>query len=199
MAGASLVAATLKGEERVIMEWVGNGPLKTVYAEASRSGEVRGFVDNPEFDMPSATPLGYALRTGLLKVTNILYNMAKPYTSTIEMAGGDIVSDLGHYFHMVEQIPTYIDLESLVNETNSEVMFSGGIFIQPLPQPNPKETKQVIDDYKEHLRRLPPISSLFIEDKKSLRQVLDVVTMHPADIKDENIEKHVMEFFLPLY
>lgn len=72
------MASTLKGEERVILEWKGTGGLEvklptllnphlqTVYAEAIRTGEVRGYVSDPSFSLPIGTPLGYALGPGTL-------------------------------------------------------------------------------------------------------------------------------------
>ena len=44
LAAASMMAIFLKGEERVILEADGSGPIQKVFAEASQVGEVRGFV-----------------------------------------------------------------------------------------------------------------------------------------------------------
>src|SRR5688500_12916663 len=88
-----------------------------------RTGEVRGYVSDPRIDMPSTTNLGYALRTGSLHTTEvnlinaclfcfiyvlqILYGQQKPYTSVVEIAGADVISDLAHYFKQVEQVLDY--------------------------------------------------------------------------------------------
>jgi len=195
MAAASIMVSSLKGEERVILEWIAEGPMKFVYAGASRAGEVRGCVSNPKLEMTSSTPLGYAMRTGLLKATNILYSMSKPYTSTVQMAGADLVSDMMQYYKFVEQIPTHLDLETTLNEISGEVSFSGGILIQPLPQSTMEEANMIIKDYNNHLRGLPTISSLILEKQKSLREILSIVALHPSDITDDRIEKHVIDFF----
>jgi molecular chaperone Hsp33 len=44
LAAASLIAVFLKGEERVILETMGDGPISKVYTEAIQVGESRGFV-----------------------------------------------------------------------------------------------------------------------------------------------------------
>jgi len=135
------------------------------------------------------------MRTGVLKVSNILYSFSKPFTSTVAMAGADVVSDLREYYRMTEQIPTYLDLETLVNPANGQVLFSGGILVQPLPHPTPEESEKVIHRYKEHLKRLPPFSHLFTEEKLSLRKALDVLSIYPEDIIDDKIEKYVIDFY----
>jgi len=106
-----------------------------------------------------------------------------------------VVSDLREYYRMTEQIPTYLDLETLVNPANGQVLFSGGLLVQPLPHPTPEESAQVIERYTEHLKRIPPFSYLFNEEKYSLRSALNILSMHPEDITDDRISKHVIDFY----
>lgn len=48
MAAGATMAMSLKGEERITLDWTGEGPLKKIVVEATRTGEVRGYVDNPK-------------------------------------------------------------------------------------------------------------------------------------------------------
>eukprot|EP01125_Pyxidicula_operculata_P001220 TRINITY_DN11150_c0_g1_i1.p1 TRINITY_DN11150_c0_g1~~TRINITY_DN11150_c0_g1_i1.p1 ORF type:complete len:345 (-),score=23.24 TRINITY_DN11150_c0_g1_i1:19-1053(-) len=193
LSSSSLLASFLKGDERVILEWCGDGVLKSIYAEATRSGEVRGYLSVPDLKMPVNVPLAYATGAGTLRVSNILYNNSTPYTSTVRLSGTSVASDLEMYFTNVEQVPTYLDLETNIGK-NGEVVFSGGILIQPLPQETHEESHQIIANYRNHLKRKPPLSVMFDEGLQLL-DILRVVSMHPEDIKEENIEKHRVDFY----
>lgn len=192
MAAAAMLAGWQYGEERIILTLQGNGPLDSITAEAIRTGEVRAYTTNPKLQMPVNTPLGFALGYGSLKVSKILYNHAKPYNSTTPLAKADVASDLEQYYRLSEQIPAHVDLETHINH-KGEVTFSGGLIIEALP---PRETSQsnakFVEPYIERLRHLPPMSVLFGEDLKSLREVLDKLA--PGEFAEDTVEKLVTDF-----
>jgi len=172
-AACSMMAAALKGDERVILQWSAGGPLKKMYAECTRTGEVRGYVSDPSFDMTDTTPVGYGMRSGMFEVIHILYNNAKPYISAVDIAGGDVSSDVHHYYKQVEGMPTIIDLETIIE--GNQIVFSGGLMIQPLPQETIEETEQIIEKYRQKLKMLPPMRVLFKDDAQSLHQIIDSI------------------------
>lgn len=49
----------------------------------------------------------------MFEVIHILYNNAKPYVSTVDIAGADVTSDVQHYYKQVEGMTTLIDLETI--------------------------------------------------------------------------------------
>ena len=55
LTGAAILAAQLKGEERVRLSIEGDGSIGTITAEANYVGEVRGFVQNPDVTIDSLT------------------------------------------------------------------------------------------------------------------------------------------------
>jgi len=183
----------MKGDERVSLTWRGRGDLKLVYAEASRNGEVRGYVTPPDLHQPSSTPLGYALRTGVLSVSQVLYNHAKPYQSVVELAEGDVNSDLEQYYRLSEQIPTLVAMETVLSG-EGEVLFSGGVLIQTVPQTDAPSasTEHVIERYRARLRELSPPSVLFLEETKSLEQLLQVIEPHA--IRADSYQKLLCDF-----
>jgi len=135
MASASLLAAFLKSEERIILDFSGNGPAERVYAESLNVGEVRGYVQNPEcvldFSQGKAS-LGSGLGIGLLRVARILYNQFEPVTGVVELFSGDISTDVAYYLTQSEQIPSAVMLDVSINK-EGKVEQSGGLMVQAMP------------------------------------------------------------------
>ena len=53
LTGALLLGGTTKGEERLSIELVGDGPLRRAMASTTGTGRVRGYVANPATHLPS--------------------------------------------------------------------------------------------------------------------------------------------------
>lgn len=193
MAAASLIASDHTGEERVEIRYNAEGPIKQIVAEAIRTGEVRGYVSDPQFYMTPSAPIGFALRAGTFTVTKILYGAKTPYTSTVPIAYGDVSSEIINYYRYSEQIPGHAEFETIINH-KGEVEFSGGFIIEALPPiEGDLSNANYIDPYIERLKHLPPLSVLFGKDLHSLRDVLDKIA--PGEIKDENIMKLLTDFY----
>jgi molecular chaperone Hsp33 len=179
-----MMAVGLKGDERVILQWQAEGPLRKMYAECTRTGEVRGYLSDPSFEMTSTTPLGYAMRAGTFEVIHILYNNAKPYISAVDIAGADVISDWKHYYKQVEGMTTIIDLETIFE--GDEIAFSGGLIIQPLPQPTLEESEAIMEKYKQKLKMMPPMRVLFKDDAQSLHQIIDTIAGYEVPSKHKS-------------
>jgi len=193
LSAAAAMSSFMKGDERVILTWRGRGDVKTIYAEASRNGEVRGYVSPADLHLPSSTPLGYALRTGVLSVSQVLYHRAKPYESLVELAEGDVNSDVEQYYRLSEQIPTLLAMETVLSPVG-EVLFSGGVLIQTVPQSDAPSasTEHVIDRYRAKLRALSPPSTLFLDETNSLEQLLHVIE---PSVRPESMQKVLCDFY----
>lgn len=158
LASASLLASFLKGEERIVVEAHGDGPIGTIAAEALQVGEVRGYVQY-ETERSNGLPLEahpYPLGThGLFRIVRILYNHVEPIVSVVELQPGDIAANLGYYFERSEQIPTVVQFDVTV-DTDGRVSASAGLLVQLMPGIAPRE----IDSVEERLRALPSLSAL---------------------------------------
>jgi len=162
LTAAMLLASELKGEERVTMRFEGNGPVGMIRAEANRVGEVRGFVQNPEAELDYSsgkTEIGEGIGLGLLTVSKILYNEAEPRTSTIEIARGDILSDVAHFLVQSEQVPSAVLLDVSLKD-NGDVEHAGGILIQRMPGAD----DSVMETLEKTVQKLPPISELLTDE-----------------------------------
>ncbi len=137
LTGASMMGNALKGQgASVTLQFKGNGPLGTVLAVSDAEGNVRGYVTNPQTDLPLRSDgkldVGAAVgHEGTLTVIKDL-NMRDPYVGTVDLLGGEIAEDIAGYFVESEQIPTACALGVLVDRDQS-VRSAGGYLIQLMP------------------------------------------------------------------
>lgn len=161
LTGAALLAASLKGRERLQLHVVGDGPLGHVTVAADAQGTVRGYVGQPHVDLPlnaaGKLDVAGAVGSGLLHVIKDL-DLREPYRSTLPLVSGEIAEDLTHYLATSEQTPAVVGLGVLVDR-DGRVRAGGGFMLQLLPGAEP----ELIDRLEERLRGLPGVSRLVDE------------------------------------
>ena len=137
LAAASMMGNALKAEgASLTLQIKGGGPLGTILAVSDTEGNVRGYVQNPQADLPlrpdGKLDVGAAVGAdGALTVIKDL-DMKEPYIGSVGLLSGEIAEDLATYFVESEQIPTACALGVLVDRDQS-VRASGGYLIQLLP------------------------------------------------------------------
>ena len=137
LAGASMMGNALKGQgASLTLQIKGGGPLGTVLAVSDAEGNVRGYVANPQVDLPlrddGKLDVGGAVGgEGTITVIKDLH-MKEPYVGTVDLMGGEIAEDITSYFAESEQIPTACALGVLV-DVDQSVQCAGGYLIQLLP------------------------------------------------------------------
>ena len=137
LAAASMMGNALKEETASLtLQIKGGGPLGTVLAVSDHLGNVRGYVQNPQVDLPlredGKLNVGAAVGAeGTLTVIKDL-GMKEPYIGSVGLLGGEIAEDLAAYFVESEQIPTACALGVLVDRDQS-VKAAGGYIVQLLP------------------------------------------------------------------
>ena len=98
LAAASMMGDALKGQgASLTLQLKGGGPLGTVLAVSDHEGNVRGYVTNPQVDLPlrpdGKLDVGGAVgHEGTLTVIKDLH-MKEPYVGTIHLLGGEIAED----------------------------------------------------------------------------------------------------------
>ena len=137
LAAASMMGSALKEDAASLtLQIKGGGPLGTILAVSDPQGCVRGYVQNPQVDLPlrpdGKLDVGGAVGSGgTLTVIRDL-GMGEPYTGSVELLSGEIAEDLAGDFAESAQVPTACALGVLVDRDQS-VRAAGGYLIQLLP------------------------------------------------------------------
>ncbi len=189
MTGTMLMASELKGEERIQLRFEGDGPVGLIVAEASRVGEIRGYVQRPQVELDYSredVKLGDGIGVGLLTFSKTLYNEAEPRRSTIEIIEGNITDDIAYYMVQSEQVPSAL-LIDVGMDAEGTVTEAGGILIQRLP--DAPEGK--IDQLQKKLKEFGTVHSFFREGN----YIDDLMKKAMRPIKVKELDRQPVDFF----
>jgi molecular chaperone Hsp33 len=181
MAGASLMSIFLESEERIILDFSGNGPAEKVYAESLQLGEVRGYVQNPQCVLDFTQPdisLGDGLGVGLMRVSRVLYSQYEPITGIVELQKGDISTDLAYYLTQSEQIPTALLLDVSIN-AEGMVEQAGGLMVQAMPG----APEHRVLTMHESLKNIENLSAM-LSSGYTPSEMLDIISERPLTETD---------------
>ncbi|HEY9598298.1 MAG TPA: Hsp33 family molecular chaperone HslO [Cyanophyceae cyanobacterium] len=137
MSAGLLLASSMKREgSRVNIRVKGEGPLGGIFVDAGLDGTVRGYVDNPDVELPpnerGKLDVGGAVgHDGYLYVIRDV-GYGYPYSSTVELVSGEIGDDIANYLVNSEQTPSALVVGVFVGAEG--VTASGGILLQVMPK-----------------------------------------------------------------
>jgi molecular chaperone Hsp33 len=169
-----LLGGTMKDEERLSIELVGDGPLRRVMVTTTGAGRVRGYVARPATHLPSKNgklDVAGAIGSGLLCVIRTQPWNKEPYRSIMQLVSGEIGQDIAHYLLNSEQIPSAVGLGVFVNR-EGDVGAAGGFVVQTLNG----AADDVIARIERNVAVLPAVTSLVREGANAwdiLGRVLD--------------------------
>lgn len=135
MVGALLMASHLKEGQELGLLLRGNGPLASVYAEASFEGHVRGYCPNPQYHHPApdlALNLGKALGHGTLTVARHQPFQKSAFSGTVDLQTGEVGDDLAHYLHQSQQIRSIVTV-GVHLDSYGRVVAAGGTLVEVMP------------------------------------------------------------------
>ncbi|MBD1860325.1 MULTISPECIES: Hsp33 family molecular chaperone HslO [Trichocoleus] len=137
MSSGLLLASSMKRPgSRINIRIRGNGPLGGILVDAGLDGTVRGYVDNPEIELPpndkGKLDVGGAVgHEGYVYVVRDV-GYGYPYSSTVEIVSGEVGEDIANYLVTSEQTPSALVVGVFVGAEG--VTASGGLLIQVLPK-----------------------------------------------------------------
>ncbi len=133
--GALLLSSGTQDGETLQIQFAGNGPIGSITVDTHREGQVRGFVRNPDVDLPpkdGKPDVGGALGIGLLTVDRNHPDWKEPYRGVVHLVTGEIATDLAYYLRESEQSPAAVGLGVLMSGAG-EVEAAGGFLVRALP------------------------------------------------------------------
>jgi molecular chaperone Hsp33 len=165
LTGAALLGALLKVRQRIALKFEGDGPLRKMIVESDAYGKIRGYVHEPYVALPmslsTADPygVGRALGVGRLTVVKDL-QLRDLYESIVPLATGQIDDDLELYLNQSEQIPTAVQVGTLLQE-HGRVQTAGGLLLQNLAG----YQQTAINQLAERALDMPPVVTQLAEGR----------------------------------
>jgi molecular chaperone Hsp33 len=157
LTGTALMSSMLgEPDNKLTVQFKGDGPAKQILACADGNGNVKGYIADPNVDLPlknGKLDVGGSLGIGELTVIRDL-GLGEPYSGTIALVSGEIAEDLAAYYFISEQMNTSVALGVKVGE-DLEVMVAGGMFVQMLPGAQ----DGAVDALEKLLGEMPPITT----------------------------------------
>ncbi len=159
LTGAGIMGLLLKNEsDKLTVLFKGDGPARQILATATQGGDVKGYIANPDVELPlteaGKLDVGGSLGIGELTVIKDL-GLKEPYVGTIALVSGEIAEDLTAYYFISEQQNSAISLGVKI-DTDYSVLAAGGMMIQMLPDAQ----EGAVDALEAMLADLPPITTL---------------------------------------
>ncbi len=159
LTGAGIMGLLLKNEsDKLTVLFKGDGPARQILATATQGGDVKGYIANPDVELPlteaGKLDVGGSLGIGELTVIKDL-GLKEPYVGTIALVSGEIAEDLTAYYFISEQQNSAISLGVKI-DTDYSVLAAGGMMIQMLPDAQ----EGAVDALEAMLADLPPVTTL---------------------------------------
>jgi molecular chaperone Hsp33 len=174
MAAGLLLASNLKHEDaRVNLRIQGDGPLGGLFVDAGSDGTVRGYVNNPQIELPPSSKgkldVGRAVgANGFLYVVKDL-GFGYPFSGTTELVSGEIGDDVLNYLVSSEQIPSALMLGVFVNAEGVDA--AGGLLLQVMPGPDGKEDEELANTLAERIAQIEGFTPM-VRAGKRIPQIL---------------------------
>ncbi|MGI6029537.1 MAG: Hsp33 family molecular chaperone HslO [Candidatus Heteroscillospira sp.] len=192
--GRSLCATAILGdmlkEEKasITVRINGGGALGTLMTVSDSSGNVRGYVQNPEADLPTRADGkldvgGLVGKNGMMTVSRD-FGYGEPYIGSTELVSGEIAEDYTSYYCSSEQTQAACGLGVLV-DTDLSVRSAGGFLVQLLPGAD----DSVISALEANIAVMPAVSDVLMAGDGAALVNYVLLGMEP-----EILERHPAEY-----
>ena len=191
LSAASMMGAQLKSTKSTVnIRFEGDGELGAFMAVADSSGNVKGFVTNP--DCPTThydngkLNVAAAVGRGIISVMKD-FGEGEPYIGKIPIVSGEIAEDITNYYATSEQIPTVCALGVLIDKESEQVLLSGGLLIQLLPGAD----DSTIDKIEANVSKLDSVTTMLAKGMSALDMCHAALDGFEVEVLDEFEVKYV--------
>ena len=186
----AIMGAEMKNaKDRLTVQIKGNGPIGTMLTTTNAFPMVKGYVINPQVDLPlnEFGKLDVGGAVGYEGYINVIKDIGlkDPYIGISPLTSGEIADDFANYFVHSEQRNSAVALGVLVDKDG--VKSAGGYLINPMPDATEEEIYKV----EQAIFKAGAISKM-LDQKLSLKEIAQKIT------GDENVEI-LEENITPIY
>ena len=187
---SAIMAIKMKNQkDKLTVQIKGNGPIGTMLVTANNYPELKGYVSNPQIDLPlnDIGKLDVGKAVGNQGYINVIKDIGlkEPYIGISPLSTGEIADDFTNYFVNSEQIQSAVALGVLIDKNGTRT--AGGYLITPMPDASEEEITKV----EQSIFKAGAISKL-LDQNLTLEEIAKKVT------GDENIEI-IEENITPIY
>jgi molecular chaperone Hsp33 len=186
--GAGLLATFMKDAGKMALHFKGDGPLGQIFAEGTSTGQVRGFIANPQIHVPSKNgklDVGAGVGKGVLSVAMSVPNEKQPYTGTVKIQSGEIGEDIAFYLFQSQQTPSIVALGVFVEPDNS-VSAAGGSILQVMPG----ATEKTLETLEARVKEMRSVSEIIKGGGKAGDLAYEIL----EDFKFRKAEESTVDF-----
>lgn len=176
-------------KDKLTVQIKGNGPIEMMVATTNNFPKVKGYVINPQVDIPlnefEKLDVGGAVGDeGYINVIKDI-GLKEPYIGISPLTSGEIADDFANYFVNSEQRNSAVALGVLVDKNG--VKSAGGYLINPMPD----ATEEEISKVEQAIFQAGAMSKM-LDENLTLEEIARKIT------GDENVEI-IEENITPIY
>ena len=186
----AIMAVEMKNKkDKLTVQLKGNGPIEIMVSTANNFPKVKGYVGNPQVDLPlnefGKLDVGEAVgNEGYINVIKDI-GLKEPYIGISPLVSGEIAEDFANYFVNSEQRKSAVALGVLIDKNG--VKSAGGYLINPMPD----ATEEEISKIEKSIFEAGAMSKM-LDEKLTLNEIAQKIT------GDENV-KVIEENIRPVY
>lgn len=186
----AIMGAEMKNvKDKLTVQIKGNGPIETMVATTNNFPKVKGYVANPQIDIPlnEFGKLDVGGAVGYQGYINVIKDIGlkDPYIGISPLTSGEIADDFANYFVNSEQRNSAVALGVLVDKNG--VKSAGGYLINPMPD----ATEEEISKVEQAIFKAGAMSKM-LDQELSLQEIAQKIT------DDDNVEI-IEENIIPIY
>ncbi len=182
----AIMGAEMKNvKDKLTVQMKGNGPIEMMVATTNNFPKVKGYVINPQVDMPlnEFGKLDVGGAVGYEGYINVIKDIGlkEPYIGISPLTSGEIADDFANYFVNSEQRNSAVALGVLVDKNG--VKSAGGYLINPMPD----ATEEEISKVEQAIFKAGAMSKM-LDEKLTLEEIAKRITGdEQVEIIEENI------------